>query len=156
MADRIAVMKDGNIEQVGTPAEVYVTPATPFVADFVGKTNLLAASANGERGIQVGGQRFDCELDERLRAAKSLRLFFRPEDVMVRGVDGSTANSAAATVEKIEFLGAYSRLTFRVEGIDQPLFADLSGNDMAEFSVRPGDKLRVAVPAERLRVFEAA
>src|SRR5260221_7872873 len=41
MADRIVVMKDGAIEQIGTPSEVYGRPATPFVADFVGKTNLL-------------------------------------------------------------------------------------------------------------------
>jgi iron(III) transport system ATP-binding protein len=84
-----------------------------------------------------------------------LRLFFRPEDVIVRGVNGSTPNSAAAVVEKIEFLGAYSRLTFRVDGIDQSLFADLSGNDMAEFTPKPGDRLRVALPPERLRLFEA-
>jgi len=48
-------------------------------------------------------------------------------------------------VEKVEFLGAYSRLTFRLSGIDQPLLADLSVNDMAEFHLRPGDTLRVAL-----------
>ncbi|MGE5616864.1 MAG: TOBE domain-containing protein, partial [Bacillota bacterium] len=90
-----------------------------------------------------------------LGAGKALRLFFRPEDVLVRGVNGTTRNSACATVEKVEFLGAFSRLTFRLEGIEQPLFADLSVNDMAEFKVKSGDKLDVAVPPERLRVFEA-
>ena len=157
MADRIVVMKDGSIEQIGTPMDVYLAPATPFVADFVGKTNLLPAVASGDRRIQVGEQRFECELDEACRnGGRGLRLFFRPEDVMVRGVNGSTPNSAAAVVEKIEFLGAFSRVTFRLNGIDQPLFADLSGNDMAEFHPQPGDTLRVAVPPERLRVFEAA
>ena len=157
MADRIVVMKEGAIEQIGTPSEVYLRPATPFVADFVGKTNLLPAKASGERRIDVGAQRFECELDESCRAnGQGLRLFFRPEDVMVRGVSGTTPNSAAAIVEKVEFLGAFSRLTFRVEGIDQPLFADLSGNDMAEFRPQPGDAIRVALPPEKLRVFEAA
>jgi iron(III) transport system ATP-binding protein len=158
MADRIVVMKDGGIEQIGTPAEVYLRPATPFVADFVGKTNLLPATAEGDRGIQVGAQRFECELDARLRSASAaaLRLFFRPEDVMVRGVNGTTPNSVPAVIEKVEFLGAFSRITFRVDGIDQPLHADLSGNDMAEFHPRPGDRLRIAVPPDKLRVFEAA
>ena len=82
-----------------------------------------------------------------------MRLFFRPEDVTVRGVNGATPNSAAAVVEKVEFLGAYSRITFRLNGIDQPLVADLSVNDMAEFHPKPGDTLRVALPADRLRVF---
>ena len=44
MADRIVVMNHGAIEQIGTPLEVYRNPATPFVADFVGKTNLLPAT----------------------------------------------------------------------------------------------------------------
>jgi iron(III) transport system ATP-binding protein len=154
MADRIVVMNHGVIEQVGTPMEVYRSPATPFAADFVGKTNLLPATRVDARCILVGEQRFACELDAGLENSTALRAFFRPEDVLVRGVDGATPNSAAATVEKVEFLGAYSRLTVRAEGIAQPLFADLSVNDLAEFRVKPGDALRVAVPAERIRVFE--
>ena len=155
MADRIVVMKDGAIEQIGTPSEVYLSPATPFVADFVGKTNLLPAQRAGERRIQVGEQRFECDTACAASDAKSLRIFFRPEDVLVRGVNGATPNSAAAVVEKVEFLGAYSRLTFRLNGIDQPLVADLSVNDMAEFHPKPGDTLRVALPSDRLRVFAA-
>ena len=154
MADRIVVMKDGAIEQIGTPAEVYLHPATPFVADFVGKTNLLPAKRAGERRVQVGEQRFECDLDE-AAGAQALRIFFRPEDVRVRGVNGATPNSAAAVVEKVEFLGAYSRLTFRLNGIEQPLYADLSVNDMAEFHPQPGDTLRVALPPGKLRVFAA-
>jgi iron(III) transport system ATP-binding protein len=95
-------------------------------------------------------------VDARHANGAGLRVFFRPEDVIVRGVGGATPNSAAAVVEKVEFLGAYSRLTFRMNGIDQPLFADLSMNDMAEFHVKPGDTMRVAIPADRVRVFEAA
>jgi iron(III) transport system ATP-binding protein len=155
MADRIVVMNHGVIDQIGAPAEVYRNPATPFVADFVGKTNLLPASRSGENRVQIGEQRFDCEMDAELGKSAALRVFFRPEDVLVRGVGGATPNSAAAVVEKVEFLGAYSRVTFRLSGIDQPLFADLSVNDMAEFRVKPGDTLRVAVPPERMRVFEA-
>jgi iron(III) transport system ATP-binding protein len=67
-----------------------------------------------------------------------------------------TPNSAAAVVEKVEFLGAYSRITFRLDGIDQPLTADLSLNDMAEFRPAPGATLRVALPPDRLRLFAAA
>jgi iron(III) transport system ATP-binding protein len=145
-------MKEGLIEQIGTPAEVYGRPATPFVADFVGRTNLLPATCvDGER-VQVGTQRFRCGAAGQASGA-ALRLFFRPEDVMVRGVNGTTPNAAAAVVEKVEYLGAFSRLTLRMEGIAQPLTADLSMNDVAEFHPCPGDTLRVAVPPERLRVF---
>ncbi len=156
MADRIVVMNQGVIDQIGTPSAVYRDPLTPFVADFVGKTNLLPAMRVGDNRVQVGEQRFECEVDCALGNGSGLRLFFRPEDVIVRGVGGATPNSAAAVVEKVEFLGAYSRLTFRMNGIEQPLFADLSLNDMEEFHVKPGDTMRVAIPADRVRVFAAA
>lgn len=156
MADRIVVMNHGAIEQVGTPMEVYRNPATPFVADFVGKTNLLPAEGDGAGRVRVGDQRFACELDGALAKRPGLQVFLRPEDVQVRGVAGETPNSALAVVEGLEFLGAYSRLTMRLNGIDRPLYADLSANDLVEFRVKPGDTLRVAMPADRLRVFAPA
>ena len=155
LADRIVVMNHGVIEQIGTPSEVYGAPATPFVADFVGKTNLLPARRAGDSAIQVGAHRFSCEIDEALGPDQDLQVFFRPEDVLVRGVDAATPNSASATVGEVEFLGSYSRLTVRIDGIGQPLIADLSVNDLTEFRVKPGDTLQVAVPRERMRVFAA-
>jgi iron(III) transport system ATP-binding protein len=154
MADRIVVMNQGQIDQIGTPSEIYRDPRTPFVADFVGKTNLLPATCEGDC-VSVGSQRLKCDVNGSERG-KALSVFFRPEDVIVRGVAAATPNSAAAVVEKVEFLGAYSRLTFRMNGIEQPLFADLSVNDMEEFHVKPGDTMRVAIPPDRVRVFEAA
>jgi ABC-type Fe3+/spermidine/putrescine transport system ATPase subunit len=54
MADRVAVMRGGRIEQVGTPSEVYERPATPFVAGFVGTSNLLTGEA-AEQIVGTGG-----------------------------------------------------------------------------------------------------
>jgi len=154
MADRIVVMNQGTIEQIGSPSEVYQRPASPFVADFVGKTNLLPARASGAGAVLVGEQRFACDMDAAFEKSPALSVFFRPEDVQLRGVGGATPNSASAVVEGIEFLGSYSRITLRLNGIEQLLSADLSVNDLAEFGLKPGDTLRVAVPADRLRVFE--
>ena len=154
MADRIVVMNHGTIEQIGVPSEIYQRPASPFVADFVGKTNLLPAKAAGAGTVLVGDQRFACEMEPAFEKSPALSVFFRPEDVQVRGVSGGTPNSAAAVVERVEFLGSYSRITLRLNGITQLLSADLSVNDLEEFRVKPGDTLRVAVPADRMRVFE--
>ncbi len=55
MADRIVVMNQGRIEQVGTPREVYETPATPFAADFIGKVNVLPGVAEAAGRVRVGG-----------------------------------------------------------------------------------------------------
>lgn len=53
MSDRIAVMKDGKIEQIGTPAEIYERPRTPFVADFIGDTNLFEGHVEGHDGDRL-------------------------------------------------------------------------------------------------------
>ena len=156
MADRIVVMNHGRIEQIGTPAEVYGAPVTPFVADFVGKTNQLPATRLAADRVRIGRHEFGCTVDPALAGTTALQVFFRPEDLVVRGVGEATPNAAAAIVEAVEFMGAFSRLTVRLEGIDADLVADLSVNDLAEFRPRPGDRLRMAVPADRLRVFAAA
>jgi iron(III) transport system ATP-binding protein len=156
MADRIVVMNQGSIDQIGTPSDVYRDPHTPFVADFVGKTNLLPATRAGDNRVLVGTQRFECDVDGQLADGAGLRVFFRPEDVQVRGVNGSTPNSADAVIEKVEFLGAYSRVAFRLPGIEQALYADFSVNDMSWFRLKAGDTVRLAIPPERVRVFEAA
>src|SRR4029079_13316404 len=60
MADRIVVMNQGVIDQVGTPLQVYREPATPFVADFVGKVNMLAGTVLAPGRVRIGAQEFAC------------------------------------------------------------------------------------------------
>src|SRR4051812_27091903 len=76
MADRIVVMNQGEIEQIGTPAEIYGAPRTPFVADFVGKTNLLPARCDTEDRVQVGDQRFQCHTNG-ATGKGAVQVFFR-------------------------------------------------------------------------------
>src|SRR4029077_8832795 len=60
MADRIVVMNQGVIDQIGTPLEVYREPATPFVADFVGKVNMLAGTVEAPGRLRIGAHNFAC------------------------------------------------------------------------------------------------
>src|SRR3954464_3867989 len=60
VADRIVVMNHGVIEQVGTPVDIYREPASPFVADFVGKVNRLTAVAEGDHWFRCGEKRLQC------------------------------------------------------------------------------------------------
>lgn len=174
MADRIVVMNQGVIEQVGTPAQVYQRPATPFAADFVGKTNMLGATLAGDGQLSLGGTSLRCPQVPDGRAGESVQVFFRPEDVSVRPAHAAatpdTPDTAGAhdgnvfdtTVDKIEFLGAFSRLTLRLPdgahagAAAASIYADLSPDDIHRLRPNAGDALRVAVPADRLRIFRRA
>ena len=104
VADRIVVMNHGAIEQVGTPTEIYREPASPFVADFVGKINVLPAVARAA-SRRSGAIAFASRRAHRPR--REVKLYLRPEDVVARDRAGRRRNVFDATIEKIEFLGSF-------------------------------------------------
>src|SRR6185295_12820855 len=77
MADRIVVMNAGRIEQVGSPRDIYGVPATPFVADFVGKINVLPAVAEGGGRFRVGAVSLAVNCRE-VAAGTAVKLYLRP------------------------------------------------------------------------------
>src|SRR3954466_14552001 len=115
LSDRVVVMSEGRIEQIGAPPEIYNKPATPFVASFVGTLNLLAAqvvsAATGR--LWVGGQE--------VHAAKpitdgadgsTVTLALRPESLELGA--GAGANRFSGPVEGGAFLGSIVRIRIRV------------------------------------------
>ncbi|MEN9417221.1 MAG: hypothetical protein RI988_841 [Pseudomonadota bacterium] len=152
VADRIVVMNHGVIEQVGTPEEVYREPATPFVADFVGRINVLPARTLTGGAVQVGGTVLRCPHGR--PAGQDCKLYLRPEDVLVQDVASGEDNVFEATLEKIEFLGAYCLA--RVGGPalgEHRLSVVLSTNWLAERGLAPGHSLPMRLLPERLRLF---
>ena len=95
MSDRVGVMNRGRLEQVGTPREVYETPTTRFVAEFVGAANLLEGDA--ARRYADGAR---CAL-------------LRPERIRLGAADGARA---AGSVTDSQYFGAFARLRVQVEG----------------------------------------
>ena len=91
MADRIVVMNQGVIEQIGTPTEVYRKPASAFVADFVGTTNFLPGVVVDREHVRFAGIDLACELDIRPGAGHDVTLAIRPEDVVVRNIVAADA-----------------------------------------------------------------
>ncbi len=158
MADRIVVMNHGTIAQVGTPAEVYLDPASPFVADFVGKTNMLPATLLDGAGLKVGDLTLlDVQRSPALASGDEVAVFTRPEDVVVRPAGDALANATGGLIEQIEFLGAYCRLAIRLEGTQAHLvYADFSLRGMQAMGFKQGMAVRVALPGERVRVFARA
>ena len=93
MADRIVVMNAGRIEQVGTPREIYGVPATPFVADFVGKINVLPAVAEGGGRFRVGTVSLVGRAAATIAAGTAVKLYLRPEEIAVNANGASPGNT---------------------------------------------------------------
>ena len=111
IADRIAVMNAGVLEQMDTPQEIYARPATLFVGTFIGTMNRLDATMDGQGWLSAGP--FRVHMPEAATAAgKDLVPGVRPEDVVL-GKDG---DGVPARIESDIDLGHYRRVSLRVEG----------------------------------------
>ena len=159
IADRIVVMNHGVIEQVGTPLQVYREPASPFVANFVGKVNRLDAVAEGDRWFRCGDMRLRCPETggADFRPGSPVTLYLRPEDRVVEGLHDATPDRCVGTVRHIEFLGGTCLAEMTVDRLPgQTLQVQFSLNQMDELAVREGHTVPFALKADRLRVFAAA
>src|SRR5947209_20332391 len=118
LGDRIAVLNEGHLEQVGTPDEVYNHPATEFVATFLGAANLLLGVVSGG-AVEIGTARVPAAKETaRFREGQSVKLVFRPEDVCLSpdaNLPEGCRRLANAIIEEISFVGAYERLNIRLD-----------------------------------------
>jgi iron(III) transport system ATP-binding protein len=154
MADRIVVMNQGVIEQIGTPAEIYARPATAFVADFVGTMSFLDATVAGPKTVRSGALDLVCEDDRGFGVGTAVKLGLRPEEIRVRGVKAEDANAVRVEVGSLEFLGAFCRARLKPEvETAGPLVADFSANLMRDLDVVEGQRLLIALPPAALRIF---
>jgi ABC-type Fe3+/spermidine/putrescine transport system ATPase subunit len=119
MSDRIAVMRAGKLEQVASPQDIYRAPATPFVAEFMGTTNLLSGAIAGRDGntlrIRVGQQEFRAVGEG--REGERISISLRPETIrlLTPGEVPPPAWSVfEASLGAVEFLGAITRLELQL------------------------------------------
>jgi putative spermidine/putrescine transport system ATP-binding protein len=100
MSDRLAVFRDGRVEQVGTPAEVYERPATPFVADFVGVSNVVAGRL---ASVLTGSTR---------------KFSIRPEKIRILETSAAVPEGFCAVegrIQDVVYLGSHTRYVVAVE-----------------------------------------
>lgn len=148
MADRIAVMNNGRVEQYATPQEIYDRPATPFVAEFVGQGNWLPFRRSSDSHAQVGGM--NMRLAEGSAKTASGRLFCRPEAINVNP-PVHEENLFPAKVREITFLGNRCRMSFELDQLPgHALLAELAPQDMPRLGAQ---QIMVALPPRSLQVF---
>src|SRR4051795_11350022 len=157
LGDRVVVMKDGWVQQVGEPLDLYNKPANKFVAGFIGSpamnfANVTVTEANGAVVAENKGLRIKLpdEVAQRVRAhsSRDITLGIRPEDLTVAGPSDSPDLTFDAAVEVLEQLGSEIIVDTRV------------GDAMIVASVEPTtkvklhDTLRLAMRPSRLHVFD--
>ncbi len=143
LADRVAVMNAGRIEQLGTPNEVFHEPRTEFVMNFLGRVNLFHGRADGSR-VRLG----TAELAHEGPAVGDVRVFVRPHELDLLP-DGS-AGTLGAVVHRIHAAGAAVRLDLRLDS-GEMLVAELPADRHEAMGLREGE--RVGVLPRRVRVF---
>ncbi len=153
MSDRIAVMSDGRIEQVATPKEIYEEPATVFVADFLGVSNLMPATAvgpeNGSLRVRTGPFELVVHRGD-LRARGDVKVVIRPERVIVTPYGGEGENRLPGMVERVVYLGSAEQLVIRLATGD--IVQALLPNDGAPARFAQGTPVHVHLPPDSLRV----
>ena len=82
MSDTIVVMKDGEIQQIGTPTKVYDEPANAFVADFIGESNILSGTMVKDYCVDISGHKFEC-VDSGFKYNEPIDVIIRPEDIHI-------------------------------------------------------------------------
>ncbi|MFE6870576.1 ABC transporter ATP-binding protein [Kitasatospora sp. NPDC057692] len=123
MADTIAVMNGGRVEQLGAPAELYENPATTFVANFLGQSNLLAAEVTGGAGedllLTAAGTRLTVPRARCATGATRVHLGVRPEKITIEHGSAEVAdgrNRLAGTVVDSSFIGVSTQYLVRTDG----------------------------------------
>ncbi len=106
MADKIAVMSDGRIEQLGTPTELYERPATAFVAGFLGASNLIPGTVSGPETVQLrGGPEVRVPEDALAGRRGNVAVGIRPEKIEIGNASGEQMNTLAGRVIEQAYIG---------------------------------------------------
>jgi len=143
LADRVVVLNQGRVEQIGTPAELYDKPASPFVISFVGEAIALPVKvANGH--VTFGDR--EIHIDTRGLRNGPARVFFRPADIAIAA---NGEGELLGRVENLRRTPSGVRATIAIDGYDQTLEIESSIEDAATL----GD--RVPLSLARARIFPA-
>lgn len=148
MADKIVVLNEGRVEQVGPPLELYRRPATQFVAGFIGAPSMNFLSVEVRDGSVVYNDRpiVPYAAQPGSAEAQPVSMGVRPEHIEVGVLDSATLNAVVVVTES---LGGESYLYMDTDSGDR-LVVKTTGED----TTAPGDKVGLRLPANRLHFFD--
>jgi spermidine/putrescine transport system ATP-binding protein len=146
MSDRIAVMSEGRVEQIGTPEEIYNTPASLFVAGFIGSANLLPGDVVGTDGDDtivklVAGQTLRARTNEVREPNAPVSVMLRPERLTVTLEPRDDGRSIDGTVADVVFQGATARIVVRLADDSEVIATIVTGSDLP--FLMPGNDVKL-------------
>ncbi|MDD5369297.1 MAG: ABC transporter ATP-binding protein [Anaerolineaceae bacterium] len=145
LSDRVVVMSEGHIEQIGTPFEIYNFPKTRFVASFVGTLNVIdAVVADREGKLRLDKQEVSLSCPVSADPGDTIQMALRPELISLES-DIENANHLDARIEKVTFLGSIVRIQVSLE--TQRLFLDIFNNPNLVLP-KLGDRVTLSFPRE--------
>lgn len=150
MSDRIVVMERGEIQQVGSPAEVYSRPQNRFVANFLGKSNFIPVSVlDAEEGRAVvvlpGTRRTECARWVKVPAGSSATLVVRPENLTIAPIDTPlTTPSLEGRVADVILAGPYIEVVVQLNSGESVTSFQVTSDLLRRQNVRVGERVLVA------------
>ena len=159
MSDRLAVMSNGRVEQIGTPSEVYEEPQTAYVADFLGVSNLMEARAEGSDGdgrcrVRLGEFELTAGQGER-DARGDAKIVIRPERVRLEDAGTAGANRVPGMVERVVYVGSTMQVIVHLAP-GGTLQVWVQNQGQGSLAYQQGSAVTVHLPAEALRVLQDA
>lgn len=112
MSDTVVVMKDGKIQQIGTPEMIYNEPKNAFVADFIGESNIVDGIMRDDCLVEISGRLFEC-VDKGFGRDENVDVVIRPEDIVLTPADDA---KLTGVVRSVTFLGVHYEMI--IEGHD--------------------------------------
>lgn len=152
MSDRIAVMSHGEVEQLGTPSDVYETPASSYIAEFVGVSNLMEAIVVGadEHGTLIRLGEHELRASDSFAGSGRALVSIRPERIQIVDGDSDLENTFAATVIRMVYAGPMLNVLAHFDGhVEVQVSVPNQGHLTPH---RSGEVIRLHFPADAVRV----
>lgn len=143
MSDTIVVMRDGEVQQIGTPRKIYDEPANAFVADFIGESNIVSGIMIDDYKCNFIGTEFEC-VDKGFKPNEPVDIIVRPEDIYITKGKNAEKGQLTATVTSCVFKGDH-----------YDILCDANGNELQiveNTECNVGEEIGIFIPKEEIHI----
>ena len=149
LSDRVVVMSEGRIQQIGTPTDVYNEPQNCFVADFIGESNILTGTMVHDRLVRFCGHEFEC-IDEGFGENQLVEVVIRPEDLYI--FDKNDKAQLTGVVDSCIFKGVHYEMWVKLDGPEGETPYEFLVQDYHAFE--PGREVGLLVKPEDIQIMK--